>query len=67
MLIFAVVSELPYDMLFYGEASGFYAPNILFELAAGIAALWCIDTVMKKKLVSSHSSGGSACGGVAVL
>ena len=46
---FAILSEVPYDLAFH---SSFWYPsnqNVLFELFAGMIALWTLDSALKKK------------------
>jgi len=47
--IFAVISEIPYDMLFFGKVIELGHQNIFFELLAGLFALYCLKRVKENK------------------
>lgn len=42
LLLFAIVSEIPFDLAFYGKI-GFEHQNIFFTLSIGLAAIFFID------------------------
>lgn len=42
LLLFAIVSEIPFDLAFYGKV-GFVHQNIFFTLFIGLAAIYFID------------------------
>ncbi len=48
LLVFAIVSEVPFRLLFEGNGS-----NVIFTLLAGLCALWAYDTLkVKSKLLA---------------
>ena len=46
---FALISEVPHDLLFYNTWLEFGYQNIMFELLFGFLAIWCIDKAIKEK------------------
>ena len=49
LLIFGIISELPYNYLFYGNIFHPESQNIMFELALGIPVLFCAEKIRDKK------------------
>ena len=47
LLIFAFISEIPFDLAFYGKL-GFVHQNIFFTLFIGLAAIYLIDNKKEK-------------------
>ena len=45
---FGLISEIPYDLLFYGSICSVKSQNIMFELSLGVLMLFCIEKVTKK-------------------
>lgn len=46
--VFALISEIPYDLCIYGRVFDFGHQNIFFELLCGLAVLACIEEASKK-------------------
>lgn len=49
LVLFGVISELPYNYLFYGSILHPESQNIMFELAMGIPVLYCAEKIKEKK------------------
>lgn len=49
LIVFAIISEVPYDLCLYGQLLEFSSQNIMFELAAGFLVLICLEAMVKKK------------------
>lgn len=47
--IFAILSEVPYDLVFYGTYLEFEHQNIMFELLCGLLAIWAMEQAVKTK------------------
>ena len=47
LVIFALVSELPFDLLLMGELS-YFAQNVFFTLAISLGTMWGIEMVREK-------------------
>ena len=50
MLIFALISEIPFNLGIAGDMFNLKYQNVFWELALGIMALICLEIVEKKKL-----------------
>lgn len=50
LLLFALISEIPYDLLFYGEIINIKGQNIMFELLASLIALYCLERTKESSL-----------------
>ena len=48
LLIFAVISEVPFDMFFFGKFFDMRANNVLFTLALSLVTIWIIDILRDK-------------------
>lgn len=48
LFVFGIISEMPYDFLFYGGIFSTKSQNIMFELALGVLVLFCAEMVSKK-------------------
>lgn len=63
MAAFALISEIPFDLAFYGTPVYMGHQNVFFTLAAGLAAICAIDrnsTAVSRS--ESYGKGGSASG-----
>lgn len=49
LFVFGILSELPYDLLFYGELFHPESQNIMFELALGVPLLCCVEKIRQSK------------------
>lgn len=49
LLIFALISELPYDYLFVGKIS-FSDQNVFWTLLTGLLTLWLLEIIQNKKM-----------------
>lgn len=43
LLLFALLSEVPYDLALFGRLLDMTGQNVMFSLAAGLAALWLLE------------------------
>lgn len=50
LLLLAIVSEIPFDLLIFGRIASPVEQNVLFSLLLGLMALTCADTLAKKPL-----------------
>lgn len=48
LLLFAVVSEIPFDMYFYRVPSYFGSQNVFLMLFFGLIAIWAYDSLLNK-------------------
>ena len=48
ILVFALISELPFDLALTGNLVDFWFQNVFWELAVGILAMMCLEAVEKK-------------------
>ena len=48
LLIFAFISDVPYDLAFSHEVFDWTECNVFFTLFFGLMAIWCMDTVMTR-------------------
>jgi len=53
LLLFAIVSEIPFDLLIFGRIASAMEQNVLFSLLLGLLALQCSDTLSKRPLHAS--------------
>ena len=53
LLLLAIVSEIPFDLLIFGRISSPMEQNVLFSLLLGLMALVCADALVKKPLHAS--------------
>ena len=47
LLIFAAISEIPFNLAFNSELLWFKHQNVFFTLAMGLTMIWCLDTIEK--------------------
>lgn len=64
--LFALLSEIPFDLLFYGKILEFSHQNVFFTLALGLLAIWAID-YFKDKNIALTIFGYLIAIGIAVL
>ena len=43
LLLLAILSEIPFDLLIFGRVSCLVEQNVLFSLLLGLAAVWAVD------------------------
>lgn len=43
LLLLAILSEIPFDLLIFGRAACMVEQNVLFSLLLGLAAVWVVD------------------------
>lgn len=48
LFVFALISQLPFNLAIKGDISKFYTLNIFFTLLLGLILIWIIDTLIKK-------------------
>ncbi len=70
LLLFAVISEIPFDLLFKGKILEFGYQNVFFTLFCGLAVMmglsWTAEHMDSKKITSSLVSLGIIAAGMAV-
>jgi len=49
LFVFALISEIPFDMAFNGGSLEITSQNVYFNLLIGLLAIWAIDELMKTK------------------
>lgn len=54
--LFALLSEIPFDLLFYGSILEFSHQNVFFTLALGLLAIWAIDHFKDKNIALTFGS-----------
>lgn len=52
LIIFALISEVPFDLTFYGRIFSFERQNIFFTLAAGIIIMYAADIASSRRFFS---------------
>lgn len=55
LLLLAILSEIPFDMLIFGRLVCPVEQNVLFSLLLGLTALYCADAMAAKPLYASAS------------
>lgn len=50
LLLLALVSEIPFDLLIFGRLASGVEQNVLFSLLFGLTALWSVDALRGKPL-----------------
>lgn len=48
LLVFSIISDIPFDLVHNGEAFDFGKQNVFFTLALGLIVIWIVDTIYKK-------------------
>ncbi|MGN1382502.1 MAG: TraX family protein [Eubacterium sp.] len=48
LLLFAVISEIPFDLAFSGKIVAWDYQNVMFELLAGLLMIWILDYLWKR-------------------
>lgn len=56
MLIFCFISEIPFDLAFWGNILEIQHQNVYFTLFIGLLVIWGMDEVQKQFLVDEDSS-----------
>lgn len=50
LLIFAILSEIPFDLAFHGGVCNWQYQNVFFTLAFGLMALFCLEEMNSNKI-----------------
>ena len=56
LLIFAVISEVPFDLALCGELWSTVHQNVFFTLAMGLAAIWFAEYFLARYMLTVHNS-----------
>ena len=54
MLLFMVISEIPFDLVISGEWWDTAQQNVFFTLGFGLIAIWIVDTLHKQMMINSQ-------------
>ncbi len=60
LLVFALLSEVPFDLMVGGTVWYPYSQNVLWTLLAGALVCWCIDWALQKKTPVAFALAGAA-------
>ena len=60
LLVFAVLSEIPFDLMTGGGVWNPYDQNVLWTLLAGALVCWLVDWALKKRLAAALLLAGAA-------
>lgn len=66
LFAFALISEIPYDLVFYGKLVHIGAQNVLFTLFIGLGVLFIIEKINEKKEDSIIKSALTVLAGMAL-
>ena len=50
IILFALISEIPFDLALTGNVVDFWFQNVFWELAMGILAMMCLERIEKEKI-----------------
>lgn len=50
MVVFALISEIPYDLALTGKVMNFHYQNVMFTMTIGLIALYCLKIIEEKAL-----------------
>lgn len=53
LLLFALLSEIPFDLLIFGRIASSIEQNVLFSLLLALLALYCVQTLRRQPLASA--------------
>ena len=59
LLVFAVLSEIPFNLMSRGAAGDVYHQNVLWTLLLGALMCWLLDWALKKRAASSFALTGA--------
>ena len=66
--LFALISEVPFDLAFNKQVLEFTYQNVFFTLAVGLLTIWGIDTILQKiKIMSDTGNGKKFARGLSIL
>lgn len=54
MILFMVISEVPFDLVISGKWWDIAQQNVFFTLGFGLVAIWIVDALHKKALINSQ-------------
>ena len=60
LLLFAVLTEVPFDLAFNGQVLYLGYQNVLWTLLAGALICWCVDWALRKKTPAAFLLTGAA-------
>ncbi|MCI6386849.1 MAG: conjugal transfer protein TraX [Firmicutes bacterium] len=60
LLVFALLSEVPFDLMVGGTVWYPYSQNVLWTLLAGALICWCVDWALRKKTPAAFLLTGAA-------
>lgn len=57
LFVFAIISEVPFDLAFTGNVFDLRYQNVFFTLTAGLIVIYLLDIVLKEMNIASNISG----------
>lgn len=67
LFIFAVISEIPFDLVFSGHVVNPYYQNVMFTLLLGLCAIVALDRVKKEQAIGARFGWGLAAISICLL